>query len=225
MAKIWHRCAWHALSLPLSSWPSPYAPLGGLCLTGAGVGRRCRTRGAARAGRWRCRTSPRVASRQLRRSRSLWPRRCLGHCCGQGRRDTQGSNPSQFLICLGTTIPQIRVLPSAVIAHCDGSEAMVSRLLTRGVSPRPRPVAFSAATESRGSCLVEPRTLPTHTPADPMGYQQVLIRVTGLWTATIRMMQSTCCGMPPSLRHRSRVLPHRGSTPTTPPPPPTFRAY
>jgi hypothetical protein len=115
--------------------------------------------------------------------------------------DTQLSNPSQFLICIGTDISKIRVLPSAVVEHFDVSDDIVSRLLTRGVRPMHRPCAFSAAKESLGDGIVETLAFPTHTTDDPMGSPQVLIRVTGILTAVIRMMPQPYCGMTPSQRH------------------------
>jgi TIR domain len=63
-------------------------------------------------------------------------------CCGQGKTDTQLSTPSTFCIVIGTDIPEIRVLPPAVVEHLDGSDHIVSRLLTRGVVPVRRPFAF-----------------------------------------------------------------------------------
>src|SRR5215475_9790887 len=65
-----------------------------------------------------------------------------GMCCGQGKTDTQLSNPSQFLICIGTDIPKIRVPPSAVVEHFDISDDIISGLLTRGVRPMRCPFAF-----------------------------------------------------------------------------------
>ena len=63
-------------------------------------------------------------------------------CCGQGKTDTQLSNPSPLLICIGTDIPKIRVLPSAVVEHLDVHDNIVFCLLTRGVIPVCRPLAF-----------------------------------------------------------------------------------
>jgi site-specific recombinase XerD len=63
-------------------------------------------------------------------------------CCGQGKTDTQLSNPSKFLIFIGTDIPEIRVLPSAVVEHLDVSDNIVARLLTRGVIMVRRPLTF-----------------------------------------------------------------------------------
>ena len=62
-------------------------------------------------------------------------------CCGQGKTDTRLSHPSTFFIFLGTDIPEIRVLPSAVVAHLDVRDHIVSRLSTRGVSTVRRPLA------------------------------------------------------------------------------------
>jgi len=63
-------------------------------------------------------------------------------CCGQGKTDTQLSNPSQFFVCIRTDIPKIRVLPSTVVEHLNVSDDIVSGLLTRGVRPMHRPFAF-----------------------------------------------------------------------------------
>jgi hypothetical protein len=61
-------------------------------------------------------------------------------CCGQGKTDTQLSNPSKFLIFIGTGIPEIRVLPSAVVEHLDVSDNIVARLSTRSVIMVRRPL-------------------------------------------------------------------------------------
>jgi len=140
-------------------------------------------------------------------------------CCGQGKTDTQLSNSSQFLLCIGTDIPKLRVRPSAVVEPCDVSDDIVSRLLTRGVSPLRRPCAFSAAKASLGSGLIETLALATPTPDDPLGSQQVVRRVTGVWTAAIRMRPPPCCGMTPSQRPLERTLHHRCLVPTTHRPP------
>jgi hypothetical protein len=63
-------------------------------------------------------------------------------CCGQGKTDTQLSNPSKFLIFIGTDIPEIRVLPSAVVEHLDVSDNIVARLSTRSVIMVRRPLTF-----------------------------------------------------------------------------------
>jgi hypothetical protein len=75
----------------------------------------------------------------IARNRSLAVTR---DCCGQGKTDTQLSNPSKFLIFIGTDIPEIRVLPSAVVEHLDVSDNIVARLLTRGVIMVRRPLTF-----------------------------------------------------------------------------------
>jgi hypothetical protein len=137
------------------------------------------------------------------------------HCCGQGKTDTQFSNPRQVLIFMGTDIPERRVRPSAVGAHLDVSDHIVARLLTRGVIMVRRPRTCSTANESLGHRIVEPLALTTQTTDDSMVCQQVLIRVTGLLTAAIRMMQQTCCGMTTSPRHPQRVLHHSCRDPTT----------
>ena len=133
----------------------------------------------------------------------FWP--LSGGCCGQGKTDTQFSNPRQVLIFMGTDIPERRVLPSAVGAHLDVSDHIVARLLTRGVIMVRRPRTCSTANESLGHRIVEPLARTTQTTADSMVCQQVLIRVTGLLTAAIRIMQQTCCGMTTSPRHPQRV--------------------
>jgi hypothetical protein len=116
---------------------------------------------------------------------------------------------------MGTDIPERRVRPSAVGAHLDVSDHIVARLLTRGVIMVRRPRTCSTATAWLGHRMVEPRALTTQTTADSMVCQQVLIRVTGLLTAAIRMMQQTCCGMTTSPRHPQRVLHHSCRDPTT----------
>jgi hypothetical protein len=54
-------------------------------------------------------------------------------CSGQVKTDTQLSNQSKLFIGLGTNIPEIRMLPSALVAHLDVINDNVPCLLTRGV--------------------------------------------------------------------------------------------
>jgi integrase len=63
-------------------------------------------------------------------------------CCGQGKTDTEFNNPSTFLICIGTDIPEIRVLPSAVVEHLDVVDHIISRFLACGIVTQRRALAF-----------------------------------------------------------------------------------
>ena len=118
----------------------------------------------------------------------------------------QLSKTSQFLIFIGTDIPEVRVLPSAIVKHFDVSDHLVSRLLTRGVITIRCPLACYTAKESLGHGIVKALALTTHPTDDTMVCQPVLIRVTGLLTAALRTMQHTCGGMTTSQRHPQRVL-------------------
>jgi hypothetical protein len=140
-------------------------------------------------------------------------------CCGQGKTDTELSNPSNFLIFIGTDIPEIRVLPSAVVEHLDVRDNIVSCLLTRGVISVRRPLAFETAKEAFGHGIIKTLALTTPTTDDPMVCQHVLIRVTGILTAAICMMQQTGGGMTPSQCHPQRVLHQSCIDPTTHRPP------
>ena len=54
-------------------------------------------------------------------------------CSGQVKTDTQLSNQSKLFICSGTHIPEIRMLPSAIVEHLDVINDIVPCLLSRGV--------------------------------------------------------------------------------------------
>src|SRR4029450_2612192 len=99
--------------------------------------------------------------------------------CGQGKTDTQLSHPSTFFIFIGTDIPEIRVLPSAVVAHLAGSDHSVSPCLPRGVRAVRRPLACYTAQASLGHGIVATLALTTHATGDSMGSQHGLIRVAG----------------------------------------------
>lgn len=69
-----------------------------------------------------------------------------------------------------------------------------------------RPRAFYTTTASLSDGIVETRALPTHTTDDPLVCPQGLIRVTGLGTAAIRMMQPPGGGTTTSQSPPQRVL-------------------
>lgn len=54
-------------------------------------------------------------------------------CAGQVKTDTKLSNQSKFFILIGTNIPEIRVLPSAVVEHLNVIDNIVLRFLPGGV--------------------------------------------------------------------------------------------
>jgi hypothetical protein len=57
----------------------------------------------------------------------------LVFCSGQGKKDTQLSDQSTFFVVVRTDIPEIRMLPPAVIEPLDGSEDIVFGFSTRDV--------------------------------------------------------------------------------------------
>lgn len=63
-------------------------------------------------------------------------------CSGQVKTDTQLSNQSELFIFIGTNIPEIRMLPSAIVEHLDVINDIVPCLLTRGVITMRCPLAF-----------------------------------------------------------------------------------
>ena len=64
------------------------------------------------------------------------------NCRGQVKIDTQLSHHSSFLKFIGTDIPEIRGLSSAVVEHLDGVDHLISRFLACGIVTQRRALAF-----------------------------------------------------------------------------------
>jgi hypothetical protein len=133
-------------------------------------------------------------------------------CSGQVKTDTQLSNQSKLFIGIGTNIPKIRMLPPAIVEHLDGINDVVPGLLTRGVITMRCPLALYTAKEPLSHRIVETLALLTPATDDPMVGSQGLVGVTGVLTATVRMVSEPRRGRATSERHPPCVL-HYGGLP------------
>jgi hypothetical protein len=113
-------------------------------------------------------------------------------CSGQGKKDTKLSYQSTFLIFIGAHVPERRVLPLTVIEHLDVRDDIGLRFLTRGVRTMRRPFTLSAPPKPLGTGIVKTVPLSPHTPDAPMVRQQGALRLTGILTPAVRMVQETC---------------------------------
>ena len=120
---------------------------------------------------------------------------------GQGKKDTKLSYPRTFFVLIRTDIPEIRILPPAVIEHLDVSDDVVFGFLTCGVITVRRPFPLSTTEKSRGNGMVKTVPLAPHTANDPMLRQQLSIRLAGILTAAGRMVPQSGCGHTRCLWH------------------------
>ena len=66
-------------------------------------------------------------------------------CCGQGKTDTKLSRSSDFFVCIGTDIPEIRMLTPTVVKHLDIVNDVITGFLTRQIITLRRALALQAA--------------------------------------------------------------------------------
>src|SRR4029450_2571204 len=119
------------------------------------------------------------------------------------------SHPCQRLIFIGTDIAQIRVLPQAVVEHFDGSTHIAFGCMTGCVLAMPGPLPLEAAKDSLHHRMIQTISLATHTPADAVLREQLLVRGTRILTATVRMMDQPDWGLPPPSSHHQSMLDQR----------------
>lgn len=123
------------------------------------------------------------------------------NCNGQGKTDTELSGLAQGLVFIGTDIPEIRMLPRAVVEHLDGINDVMPRFLPGRILAMGRPCSLETAEEPRGHGVIETVTLAAPTTAPPCIVQEPLVHLTRLLTAPISMVEEPGGGLPPPHRH------------------------
>jgi hypothetical protein len=93
------------------------------------------------------------------------------------------------------------VLPFAVVEHFDVIHYVIPRFLPGRILTMRGPLPLETAKKPFGHGIIEGVALPTHTPAYSSVCEQPLIRLPGVLTPLIRMVQQSDGWLPPSQRH------------------------
>jgi len=84
------------------------------------------------------------------------------------------------------------MLSSAVVEHLNVIDHIISGFLPGRIMAMCRALAFETAEEPLRNRMVQAIPFPAHTTVEVMSFQEPLVRLTRLLTASICMMHQSC---------------------------------
>ena len=130
-------------------------------------------------------------------------------CCGQGKTDTTLSRSSDFFVCMGTDIPERRMLTPTVVKHLDRVNDVITGFLTRQRITLRRALALQAAKKPLHDRSLSTLPLATHAARQTMGRQNPAVGMAGILRTTITMVYQASIWLATAPRHLQSIANQR----------------